>query len=550
VTVTTLHPYLEVAKELGLARYQRLASNLWLGEALYAPLVFPGQREAAGRLAQRLVRAEPGLSLEVEEGINGLDRHLDSWLAAQPWGQFDLVGFSVCFQQLFASLAAARRLKEKYPDLPVVFGGSSCAGEAGASLAAVFPEIDFVISGEGEAALLDLCRTLAVNPAANGMVGTAAPAPLALATLPPPDYDDYFVELARVFGGRPFVPELPVEFSCGFCLQWRGYRAKPAARMLAEVTALAARHGCLDFAFTDNVLPPKESGEFFRRTAALPADFRFFAEIRAKLPPATLAGLRSGGLTVVQAGIEALSDSLLARMGKGTSVFDNLLLMRNCLAAGIRLEGNLILEFPGSSEEEAAETLRILDFLWPFSPLSGAAFFLGHGSPVAMAPEKYGVRARGAHPHYRALIPPEILSRLTLLIQDHRGERRIQRRRWALVRRRLALWQRQARQRGEAFPARPLLSWRQGGDFIIIRQVTPAGEVLHHTLRGTSRRIYLACDQPVTLTRLRADFPAVGREKLVTFLAGLERKRLLFAAGERYLALAIREPRPDAWGRI
>ena len=71
-----------------------------------------------------------------------------------------LVGFSVCFNQLFASLYLARLIKEIAPETPIVFGGSGCSGEVGRSLFSVFPEIDYLIDGEGEEQLLHLCRQL------------------------------------------------------------------------------------------------------------------------------------------------------------------------------------------------------------------------------------------------------------------------------------------------------------------------------------------------------------------------------------------------------
>ncbi|HSR35661.1 MAG TPA: radical SAM protein, partial [Desulfurivibrionaceae bacterium] len=366
-----LHPYLEVAHLLGPATYHRVSQNLWLCEALYAPLLFPAQHESAGRLARKIMGRNP--FLDFDRTVARLRDHLADWVSRQPWDTFGLAGFSVCFHQLFASLAAAQAVRKVCSALPIVFGGSSCAGAAGESLARVFPCIDHIISGEGEQPLLALCRRLSDR---------SLPEPDAaqlhdLAALPVPDYSAYFSEMAATFGpGLPFLPELPVEFSrgcwwnrCTFCnlnLQWCGYRAKKAEAMAAEVRSLAERHSVADFAFTDNVLPPKEAPRFFAVMGEDGHDLRFFAEIRANLREQELATMRQGGLTVVQAGIEALSDSLLRRMQKGATVLDNLALMNACLAQGIRLEGNLITEFPASTEAEVEETLAMLDFLWPF----------------------------------------------------------------------------------------------------------------------------------------------------------------------------------------
>ncbi len=430
----------------------------------------------------------------------------------------------------------------------------------GSSLLATFPWLDYVVHGEGELPLANLCQVLA------GRQETLMPQVLArdqqtkegsfsgcqfktLSELPPPDYADYFHDLRREFAGEPFVPELPVEFSrgcwwgkCTFCnlnLQWRGYRGKSAAQMEREVLTLSERHGCLDFSFTDNVLPGRDAAPFFARIAAGTKDFRFFAELRVNQRGETLQGYRQGGLVAVQAGIEALSQELLARMRKGATVMENLALMKESLALGIRLDGNLITGFPQSTEAEVRETLANLEFVLPFTPLTAASFFLGHGSEVAEKPSDYGIRAVVQHPHNRKLFPPQLLQGLTLLINDYRGDRAHQRRLWQPVVKKIRDWQRFHEARRTPAHLAPPLSYRDAGNLLIIRQELPGQATLHHQLRGTSRAIYLACETIVEFAELARLFPKLDTAQLATFLEELAAKRLLFAQGTRYLALAV-----------
>ncbi len=158
---------------------------------------------------------------------------------------YRLFGLSVCFFQLLPSLYLARLLKNTRPELPIVFGGSSCTGAVGASLIEHFPEIDYLIDGEGEEALCRLCRFLAGDATSlpadilsrNAVATEPAPASgLKPDDLPYPDYSSYFKEMRQFFPEQPFIPILPVEFSrgcwwnsCTFCnlnLQWRDYRWK------------------------------------------------------------------------------------------------------------------------------------------------------------------------------------------------------------------------------------------------------------------------------------------------------------------------------------
>ena len=561
IQVVCLHPYLGLAKGIGLDLYREISTDVWLCEGLYAGLLFPEQREALrGFLAKRLKHCKSAGNLSIESLWQKVDEHLWHWLSQQDWDQFDLVGFSVCFNQLLASLAAAKLLKGLQPQLSIVFGGSSCVAEMGSSLLEVFPWLDYVVHGEGELPLVNLCRVLAGHQTdldSQVMVRNSQVKKdsfdgaqiKTLSELPVPDYDDFFLDLRREFAGEPFVPELPVEFSrgcwwgkCTFCnlnLQWHGYRGKTAAQMEREVLFLSERHGSLDFSFTDNVLPGRDSETFFKKMAAGEKDFRFFAEIRVNQRGEILRTYRQGGLVAVQAGIEALSQDLLEKMRKGATVMENLALMKESVALGIRLDGNLITGFPQSTEAHVQETLETLDFVLPFTPLTGASFFLGFGCEVACKPDDYGIRAIVQHSHNRKLFPPEVLQGLTLLINDYRGDRAYQRRLWQPVVAKIRNWQRFHEARRTPACLTPLLSYRDAGNLLIIRQELPGQATLHHRLRGTSRAIYLACETVVEFDELARLFPRIGKAQLAAFLEELTVKRLLFSQGTRYLALAV-----------
>ncbi|MEW6220349.1 MAG: RiPP maturation radical SAM C-methyltransferase [Thermodesulfobacteriota bacterium] len=562
--VDCLHPFLAVAAHLGTGLYHEISQSLWLAEALYAALLDPDQAPAALAVAGRAWRRLRHRGQETPATVSrGLAAHLGTWLGEVDWTSYRLVGFSICYGQLAASLAAIRGIKDRAPAVRIVAGGASCAGELGAALAAACPEIDFVVPGEGEAALLGLCRFLAgeVAELPAGVLATGpgsgpgAPArAVDLARLPAPDYRDYFTALGELFGPAAFFPDLPVELSrgcpwrrCAFCslnLQWQGYRPKKASQVAAEVAVLASRHRLLDLAFMDNALPPGPAAELFATMAAQKRDYRAFAELRAGASTAELARMRAGGLREIQVGIEALAAGLLARMAKGTTVMDNVSSMRAALAAGIRLSGNLMIGFPGSTEVDVQETLTVLDLVFPCSPLDLAFFFLGHGSPVDQDPARFGIRAVFPHPTWRRLFGPGLGRALAFPVKGYAGDRGAQARLWAPVVRRVREWQRYHRRRGATAVERPLLSFREGGDFLLLRQETAAGQVLRHRLAGTSRAIYLACQEPVALSELQVAFPQVRPPALEGFLAELVAKRLLFQSAGRCLALAVPEAAP------
>ena len=86
------------------------------------------------------------------------DRFIETAIENIPWGRYRVVGFSSMFQQQMASLSLARRLKQLYPDLYIVFGGANCEGVMGAALFKSFQFIDAICLGEGDIAFPQLIQ--------------------------------------------------------------------------------------------------------------------------------------------------------------------------------------------------------------------------------------------------------------------------------------------------------------------------------------------------------------------------------------------------------
>ncbi|MEE4243691.1 MAG: RiPP maturation radical SAM C-methyltransferase [Desulfopila sp.] len=555
VKVECFHPYLDAARIIGPDTYTYLSKNSWAGEALYSAILFPENREKARKLFQARCREKKNIAADFDTLTRKLQSSLDSWVENTDFAPFSLIGFSICFSQLFASLTAAKLIKKKMPGIPVVFGGSSCVGSMGTTLQQQFEQIDYIIAGEGEKQLEALCRSLQTirkHPSAEvAEVETTSPSfthPIGnLDELPTPDYRPYFRELEQVFPGKPFSPTVPLEFSrgcwwkrCTFCnlnLQWHGYRHKTAKKMLTELHHLINLHEVLDFTFCDNALPRAETDKFFNATAGCHLDLRFFAEIRAIRDPEKLALYASGGLNSVQVGIESLSSTLLNRMQKGTTVIENIAVMKYCAEQQIHLDGNLILEFPGSTGEEAQETLAHLDFVFPYRPLSSAAFFLGSGSAVMCNPEQYGIDSVILHPYNAQLFPQNRVKHLDLLIKDYRGNKGRQQKHWQPVREKIGRWQKFHATRSSSDPAP--LSYRDGGSFLLIRQERYNAPPLLHRLKGSSRKLYLFCSVIRNLEEIRHHFPELPEKSILKFFKDLSNKQLLYQENDTFLALAL-----------
>ncbi len=570
--VRACHPYLAFAHRLGFSTYHAVSQSSWASEAVGAALLQPDAHDAcrdifckalAGRGTVPDTRPLPEL---FERSCALLRQCVEEFVQGGDLQGTRLVGLTACLNQFSASLVTARSLKEKYGDLPVVLGGTSCSGAIGRSILGKYPFVDYVVSGEGELPLLALWKHVTDH---EGIRNELPPAVFARASgswqhtvrnapgddvqcqvdsvedLPPPDFDDYFHELSKLPPAARFYPVLPVEASrgcwwshCNFCnlnLQWRGYRAKSVVRTAKEIDGLCRRYGCIDFAFMDNALPRRDAARLFTQLCTHNRDYRFFAELRAVHSRDEYMAMAAGGLSTLQVGIEALSDSLLRRLGKGSSVIANIAAMRHAFEAGVELDGNLIVHFPGSTSEEAEETLKILDFVWPFRPLKTVSFWLGFGSPVHRQQKEFGICRISPHPWWKQMFGADTSS----LILTYAGDRTVQQRRWCKVERKVSDMGHRRRQRGLGDV---LLGYRDAGEFISIRQVLTDGSLRMHRLKGLSRKIYLFCLDVRTVQEV-VDM-VEGRitlEQLGEFVQQMVNQRLMFSDGKRILSLAVQD---------
>jgi ribosomal peptide maturation radical SAM protein 1 len=570
------HFYLEVAEALGYRRYQAVSERTWLAETVYAALLYPECSDRAEHLFQKEAKGKSHLN---KVDFKSLKRKVleisEAFIHRIGWEEYGLVGFSICFCQLTSSLYFIRTLKERFPKLFVVVGGSMFAGSAAGNIFNVFPGIDILVSGEGEIPLgrlvssLNAYRDKRMMPPfegilAPGTVGKETGASFCqmkdLSHLVPPDYDDYFDRMHAFDPAKRFFPTLPMEISrgcwwqrrrpgekfkgCAFCnlnLQWDGYRTKTPEQAISEIDYLTARYKTLSVAFTDNLLPLKTSRSIFKRINTLKKDIHLFGEIRATTPEADLRNMKAAGMQEVQIGIEALSTRLLKKLKKGTTAIQNIEIMKYCEMLGIQNSSNLIVYFPGSDPDDVAETLRNLEFTYPFRPLRLVHFWLGLGSPIWQRPELFGIKAIFNHPNYRSLFPPNIVRSMGFIIQAYRGNLGYQKRLWAPVKRKLKAWKKTYAKLRQGERHGNILTFGDGGYFLIIRQKRIEGEPMTHRLEGTSRAVYLFCQKHRTIRHIINRFSSTPADKIEPFLRMMTDKKLMFREDDRYLSLAVPE---------
>lgn len=490
---------------------------------------------------------------------------LDHCLDAIDWGGYDVVGFTSTFEQNIASLALARRVKERHPSVTTVFGGANWEGEMGVALHEQLDFVDVVCSGEADETLPrlvtalrrgdDLAAIRGLVLRRDGRTVSTGPAPLvsALDALPMPSFDPWFADLAASPSALDVTPTVLTETSrgcwwgakhhCTFCGLNGGsmqFRSKSAERVMEELRFLHDRHGGESIALADNIMDMAYFRTLLPMLERERLPLSLFYEVKANLGHEQLRQLAAAGVRHLQPGIESFSDHVLELMSKGTTALQNVQLLKWCKELGIRPEWNLLYGFPGETAEDYERMTALIGAIGHLDPpVACGPVRLDRFSPYFERPEEHGVVGIRPLEPYRALYPfaPETLARVAYYFDFDYADGRQPLSYARPVIERIRHWT-------DAPQPALWLCPQDGGDVVIVRDL-PAGSG-RETLRltGWQAAAYLACDAARSLPRI-AQAPAVdhvAEDDVRAFLDGLAAQGLVLADGGRYLALAVHVP--------
>lgn len=352
------------------------------------------------------------------------------------WSRFGLIGFSVVFQQTLASIALARALKERYPAIPIIFGGATFEDDIADEIMKGCPQVDFVHCGDADESLPETIRRIYHRQSLEGMPGLMwragdrirfagrAPNLRDMNKTPVPDFDEYFY--ARKEGGyaaydRAQEVLLPIETArgcwwgvknhCTFCgLNRAGmeFRAKSVDNVVAQLDELSQRYGILDFNAIDNIIAPEYIDKLFTRLADANTDIRLHYEVRPSLTRAQLKLMRKGGLFSIQPGVESFSTHILKLMRKHTTGMRNLELIKWSTYYGINNLYNILLRFPGETAQDYRTQCDVISQIHHFqAPWAIAKARADRGSPMYTEPESQSISRLVPSPCYDYLFPKE-----------------------------------------------------------------------------------------------------------------------------------------------
>jgi magnesium-protoporphyrin IX monomethyl ester (oxidative) cyclase len=609
ISSTALYANIWFAADIGLRDYESILrgpNEMMLAEWTFAESAFPekvensylahvtdmARRQSGDAVAQR--QADAMRAVRAQAG-RFVDRMADHVLSLGP----QIVGCSSVFQQNTASLALLRRIRALDPAVVTLMGGANCEGTMGKAIVDSFPWVDYVVSGEAEDVIVELCLAALEHgsdiPAALLPYGTmtrgvrpdrddGARVPRAifhhLDDAPTPDYDDYFAALGASKLDRWVRPGLLVETSrgcwwgqkhhCTFCgLNGHGmtFRSKSPERVLREFDVLTSRYGLRKLEVVDNILDMSHIRTVLAPVAQAQPGYELMYETKANLSYDQLAILAAAGVRWIQPGIESLHDRVLKLMDKGTTACINIGLLKAARTLGIRVIWNMLHDFPGEEDAWYAEMAGWLPLVTHLQPPTGMTpIRFDRFSPYHERQEMFGVHLE----HNRAYdyvypLAPERLDDLAYFFQDGRTEARrmlsplLPRPGVAAVERCVGEWCRlwqAVRFPSVPDPSEPPVLQRvdEGRDRMRVLDTRPCAVEHEVALEGLAASVYSACDRPQSLRSLTEALETSNRLKgrrddLTRVVDDLIARKLMVLMNGRLLALAT-VGRPPALPRV
>lgn len=491
-------------------------------------------------------------------------RFIDFCVESTDWGRFGLVGFSVVFQQLMATVAMARALKRRYPDLPVIVGGASMEDDIGEELMKHCPQIDYAHCGDGEESFPEMVRRLYRGQSMAGLKGVMWRGPqgeinfagrtpnfAAMNETPVPDFDEYYQARAQsgydhYEGAREVM--LPIETArgcwwgmknhCTFCgLNRSGmeFRAKDVDHAIEQLESLSRRYGQFHFNAIDNIIAPEYIEKLFGRLAEANSDIRLHYEIRPNLSRTQLGRMKRGGLFSVQPGVESLSTSILKLMKKFTTGMRNVELIKWCTYYQINNLYNILCRFPGETPEDyrlQCEVIRKMPHLQP--PYAIVKARADRGSPMYTDPASQSISSLTPSKCYDYILPPgKFDHRRIAYYFDHEMGRTVSDADYAEIFSLVQEWQESWKAE-----ARPFMTYRKAWSTLVITDGRRP-EIEDHRYSGGAAALYEYCADARTPRDIESHLGSEPwvRNALQEFLS----KDLILFLDGRYLSLALPE---------
>jgi len=296
-----------------------------------------------------------------------------------------LLGISVLTgPHIGAAIRVSQAVKKLNPTLPIVFGGWHASLATEQTLRE--PYVDAIVRGQGELTLLELAQRIAEGQDWHGVRGLSfidgdgrivhePERPVAdINTLPAPAYklvDPGIYAAASGIRQLAYTSSVGCPYQCNYCTDQvfykRRFNAYRVERVVSDLAELVPRYNIEHVPlFDSNFLVDRKRAVAIAKGIIATGvkfqwDFQTSTDFLALMSEDDVRLLAESGVHHIGFGTESASQEVLALMNKRFQHVDQMVeTARKTNLAGIHVVFNIILGYPGETEEQRQQTFRIM----------------------------------------------------------------------------------------------------------------------------------------------------------------------------------------------
>ena len=309
-----------------------------------------------------------------------------------------IVGFTVYQMNEEPTKWMIQKLKERLPHIKIAVGGPNV--QKGYFVKESY--YDYVVSGEGEEAILQILNEVEQNVAQLDQQYLMQPEDqrLNLNKFPMPDYDNIDFNEYKMSNGVTTELSRGCIAKCTFCEEthfWK-YRQRMAIDALEEIEYLYNNKGTRVFWFIDSLVNGnlKELRAFAKGVIAKGLDIKWtgYARCDGRMDLEYMKDLADSGCVYLNYGCESGSQHVLDNMAKGVTISEMEQNFRDGKTVGIEAATNWIVAFPTETYQDYADTMT---FLWRNRDMNinnmstGIGFGQGPETITGQNPDKFNL---------------------------------------------------------------------------------------------------------------------------------------------------------------
>jgi len=573
--IETKHLYLKAAEIYGLNNYNYLIyspNESYTAQMVFSRYVFPEHwkrnKKKFKKYFNKNICKNKILtnSFSFENYIKKTDVFYNWVIKNINWEMFEIIGFTLNYGQFLPSLSIAKKIKELYPEKKIVLGGSRTIGKLGINTLKAFNYIDYIVSGDGEEALYLLACDFEnyksipnlIFRNSKQIIWNKSNLLIDLNSLPILDFDQFYkdLELTNNDVKQYFIlyGRLPVEISrgcwwnkCSFCSQkalYKKYREKKFEKIIQEIQYLSDKYNILNFQLIGNTLPKKNYKTLLRKLKDIGKDFSFFVETRAgELKNEDYTILKDAGFNEIQIGIETFSFNYLKKINKGVHVIDNIAALKSCKENGIKVNYNIITNYPNEEPVDFKETKENINLIKQYlDPPHISSLAVEFGSDIFNNYYDYNIKSLDYTDIDKIMFPKDYLEKDISYIFNFKQKKEIKENDWAdLVKK----WNNEYHQfeikglEKRTVIDRFIFYYLDGKNYLKIYDKRNPENIKIYVLDDIERKIFLFCNNVKTFNNIKEKFPKFNEKKFKIILENFEKSGIIIKEKNRYLSLPL-----------